>query len=169
MKLDIKSQQVKEVKEKLKSSQAFFISHNLGVAAGDMSALRKELKKNDAELKIVKNTLVRRALEDLDYKDQILDDVKGPTVIAFSYGDPVNVAKAILKLENLKLAVKAGMLGKNKLNAKAIEQLSKLPSREELVARVVRTIAAPLSNFMGVMTAVPRNFLTVLTAIKDKK
>jgi large subunit ribosomal protein L10 len=166
-----KKQSVKLVKDKLKSSQAFFITHNLGLKSEEMNSLRKEVRKGEGELKVVKNTILRRALEDFDYKSEILDDITGPVVVAFSYGDPVPVAKAVVKIieDKKKIEIKNGILGTNKIDAKQIESLSKLPGREELIQKFVWTVAAPLSNFMGVLTAVPRDFVNVLTAIKDNK
>ena len=172
-KLDInsKKQCVKTVKEKFDQAQAFFITHNLGLKAGQITALRRELKAHGGEFKVVKNTLIKRAIEGKPYSKDVTDDFEGPVAVAFSYNDPAGVAKALFKYvdEAKTLVVKKGLLGETMLSAKEVEQLSKLPGREELITMMVRTIAAPLQNLMGILTAVPRDFVNVLVAVKDKK
>ncbi len=171
MNINQKKESVKQVREKFEASQAFFITYNLGLKADEMSALRRDVKKSGGELKVVKNTLVRRAIENFEYHKEIDGDLNGPVAIAFSYGDPAAIAKSILKYvdEKNKFAVKSGIMGVNKLTSMQIDALAKLPSREELIARLVRTVAAPLQNFMNVLSAVPRDCVNVLSAIKDKK
>jgi len=169
--INSKKQCVESVKEKFDQAQAFFITHNLGLKAGQITALRKEVKSNGGEFKVVKNTLIKRAIEGKSFSNDFNKEFEGPVAVAFSYKDPVAVAKALFKYvdDSNKLVIKTGCLGQTMLSAKDIEQLSKLPGREELIAKAVRTIAAPLQSFMGVLTAVPRDFLNVLTAVKDKK
>jgi len=166
-----KKETVKQVREKFEASQAFFITHNLGLRADEMTALRRDVRKNGGELKIIKNTLVKRAIEKFEYHKDIDNDLEGPVAIAFSYGDPVGIAKSILKYvdDRNKFEVKSGIMGLSKLTCQQIDALAKLPSREELIARLVRTVAAPLQNFMNVLSAVPRDCVNVLSAIKDKK
>jgi large subunit ribosomal protein L10 len=169
--INSKKECVKNVKEKFDKAEAFFITHNLGLKADQITALRKDVKSQGGEFKVVKNTLMKRAVEGKSYGNDISKDFEGPVAVAFSYKDPVAVAKALYKYvdDSKKLLVKTGFLGQTMLSAKDIEQLSKLPGRDELIAKAVRTIAAPLQSFMGVLTAVPRDFLNVLTAVKDKK
>jgi len=171
--LDInsKKQCVENVKEKFDQAQAFFITHNLGLKSGQITALRRDIKNQGGEFKVVKNTLIKRAIEGKSYSNDISKDFEGPVAVAFSYKDPAAVAKALFKYidGSKKLLVKTGFLGQTMLSAKDIELLSKLPGRDELIAKAVRTIAAPLQSLMGVLTAVPRDFLNVLTAVKDKK
>lgn len=171
MNINEKKQTVQEVREKFEKSQGFFITHNLGLDAGQISALRKDVRTNGGELKVIKNTLIKRAIENLEHHKDIDADLKGPVAVAFSYNDPAAIAKAILKYvdDKNKFEVKSGMLGTVLLSSSQVAALAKLPSRQELIARTVRTIAAPLQNFMGVLSAVPRDFVNVLTAIKDKK
>ncbi|MFH1223200.1 MAG: 50S ribosomal protein L10 [Pseudomonadota bacterium] len=171
MNINDKKEVVKQTREKFESSQAFFITHNLGLTAAEVTALRKEIRTSGGELKVIKNTLVRRAIGDLSYHKDIDADLNGPVAVAFSYQDPAAVAKAVLKYvdDRKKFEIISGIYGSKKMSAKEIVALSKLPGRKELLTQTVRTIAAPLQNFMGVMSAVPRDFLNVLTAIKGKK
>lgn len=171
MNINEKKQTVQEVREKFEKSQGFFITHNLGLDAGQISALRKDVRTNGGELKVIKNTLIKRAIENLEHHKDIDADLKGPVAVAFSYNDPAAIAKAILKYvdDKNKFEVKSGMLGAVLLSSSQVAALAKLPPRQELLAKAVRTIAAPLQSFMGVLSAVPRDFVNVLTAIKDKK
>lgn len=171
MNINDKKQTVKEVRERFEKSQGFFITHNLGLDAGQISALRKDVRTSGGELKVIKNTLIKRAIENLEHHNDIDKDLTGPVAVAFSYNDPAAIAKAILKYvdDKNKFEVKSGMLGNVLLSSSQVAALAKLPSRQELIATTVRTIAAPLQSFMGVLSAVPRDFVNVLTAIKDKK
>ena len=136
-----------------------------------MTSLRREIKENGGELKVIKNTLIRRAVEDFEYNDDLKNKFTGPTAIAFSYGDPVSIAKSLIKIadSSKRMEVASGLLANKVLSEKEVNALSKLPSRDELIAKTVRTIAAPLTSFVNVLAAVPRNFVNVLTAIKDNK
>ncbi|MCX6112581.1 MAG: 50S ribosomal protein L10 [Proteobacteria bacterium] len=171
MNINDKKQCVEQVKQKFDASRAFFITHNLGLKAADITALRREIKANGGEFKVVKNTLIRKAIAGKPYSKDVDGDLNGPVAIAFSYKDPAAVAKAMVKYidEKNRFQVMTGIMGADKLSSKDVIALSKLPGRDELIATAVRTIAAPLQSFMGVLTAVPRDFLNVLTAIKDKK
>lgn len=171
MNLNEKKELVKQIQSKFSTSCAFFISRNQGLKAEEISSLRRDLKNNHAELKVIKNTITKLAIKDLNYDDKIKEELNGPTAIAFSYGDPVLVAKTLLKVakDTKRFSVASGLLGTRVLTSNEIDALAVLPSKEELIAKTVRTIAAPLSSFMTVMTAVPRNFLNVLNAVKEQK
>jgi large subunit ribosomal protein L10 len=169
--LNEKKELVQEVKSKFEASQGFFITRNLGLNAAEIANLRKDLRGAKGEFKVIKNTLTRIVVKDLGYNG-VDKDLNGPTAVAFSVGDPAAIAKALIKISkdtNNKLEIASGYLGKTLLSAKDVEALSSLPSKKELVQLAVSTIAAPLQNFMGVLSAVPRDFMNVLTAIKDKK
>jgi large subunit ribosomal protein L10 len=169
--LNEKKELVKNVENKFKTSQAFFISHNNGLKAHELTLLRKELKLNNAELKVIKNTIIRRAIKNLNYDEQIKNQFNGPTTLAFTYGDPVLVAKSLIKTvkETKRFSITSGLLGNKILKSSDIDLLASLPSKEELIAQTVRTIAAPIASFMTVLSAVPRDFMNVLNAIKEKK
>ncbi len=171
MNLNEKKELVKSVETKFKSSLAFFISHNNGLKANEISTLRKELKASDAELNVVKNTITRLAIQSFNYDEKIKNELKGPSTVTFSYGDPVLAAKALLKVvkSTKRFSIASGLLGNRVLSSEDIDALALLPSKEELIAKTVRTVAAPLSSFMTVLSGVPRNFMNVLEAIKEQK
>jgi len=168
--LEEKKRVVEELKEKINSSNAQILVDLCGLTVEETTEIRKELKKLDARVQVVKNTLAKIAAEDTSLK-AIEDHFRGPTAIVFSYGDPVEVIKKIVKFEKdlEKLDVKAGVLEGKPLTREQIIEVSKLPSREVLLAKVVGTVQAPLYGFVGVLAANLRNLIGVLYAIKEAK
>lgn len=171
MLLNEKQTYVEDLKDKFSRSDAFFLVSNNGVTANKMNELRKQLRENGGELQIVKNTLTKRAISKFAYNEDLSSFLSGPVGVAFSYSDPVAVAKILTKAmdDGLKIDFSVGYLNEDKLEKTQIEALAKLPSREELLGQLVRTIAGPLRNFVSVLAAVPRDFVGVLNAIKDNK
>jgi large subunit ribosomal protein L10 len=100
-----------------------------------------------------------------------MDGVVGPTLVTFAYGDPAAAAKIMHKFaqDNEALKLKESLMGVKRIEASGIEELAKLPSKEVLVAKLLGTMNAPVQNFVGVLAAVPRSLVTVLSAIEKKK
>jgi len=100
-----------------------------------------------------------------------MDEVVGPTLVAFAFGDPAAAAKVIHKFaqDNEALKLKDSLMGTKRIDASGVEALAKLPSKEVLMAQVLGTMNAPIRNFVGVLAAVPRGLVTVLSAIEKKK
>lgn len=161
---------VKDLAEKLKNSKAAVFAEFKGLAVKDMTALRKELRKNGVDFKVLKKTLINLALKDagIEAKD---NNLEGQIAIAVSSGDEVAAAKIIADFakanENLKIA--GGILGKDILSKEEAVALSKLPSKEELLAKFVGSINAPVSGFVNVLAGNIRNFVQVIKAISDNK
>jgi large subunit ribosomal protein L10 len=166
-----KKVQVEDIKKLFEGCTAVFLVNNRGLKAGDIAGLRSQIKKNGGEIKVMKNTLLKLAIKGSQYEANLGDFLSGPTAVTFSRQDPAGVAKVLVGLvdDNKPLEIKSGLLGAIRISVADIKKLAKLPGKKELIGRTVRTIAAPLSNFMGVLSAVPRDFLGVLVAIKDKK
>jgi len=101
----------------------------------------------------------------------LMDGVVGPTLVAFAYGDVAAAAKVVHKFaqDNEALKLKDSLMGKKRIVAADIEQLASLPSKEVLIAKMLGTLNAPITNFVGVLAAVPRSLVTVLAAIEKKK
>ena len=161
---------VAEFAEKLKEAKAAFLADYRGLDVEQANDLRNKLREVGVEYRVVKNTLLRLAAKDTDAV--CLDEhLSGPTAIALVNDDPVAPAKALVefakKYEIFEL--KAGMLEGKLLDAAAIKALSDLPSREELLGKMLGSMSAPATNFVGVLAAVPRSFVQVLAAIKDQK
>lgn len=132
--------------------------------------LRKRLKKTGAELKIAKKTLLKRAIESVGLA---LDPRKleGEVGIIFGYENQVETAKILQKFkkENETLQILAGFLDKKLVTGADVIALAKLPSREQLLAMFVGTLAAPVRNLLNVLQGNQRKLVVVLTKINDKK
>ena len=168
--LEEKKKIVEELKEKITSSNAQILVNLCGMTVEDTTQIRKELKKLDARVQVVKNTLAKIAAEDTVLKP-VEEHFRGPTAIVFCYGDPVTVIKSLVKYEKdfEHFNIKAGVLEGKPLTKEQLVEVSKLPSREVLVAKVVGTIQAPLYGLVGVLAANLRNLIGVLYAIKQAK
>lgn len=161
---------VAEFAEKLKVAKAAFLADYRGLNVEQANALRRKLQSVGVEYRVVKNTLLRLAAKDTAVA--CLDDyLVGPTAIALVTADPVAPAKALVdfaKLNNV-FELKAGMLDGKLLAVGDIKALAELPSREELIAKMLGSMSAPASNFVGVLAAVPRALVCALAAIRDQK
>jgi large subunit ribosomal protein L10 len=168
---DSKQQVVAELHDKLKRAQAVFLADFRGMSVGKATDLRNELRKAGVEYKVVKNTLLELASRETD-KTSLSPYFKGPTAVALTYTDPVSAAKVLsrfAKEQQLVFKLKAGVLSGKPISVQDIQSLADMPSREVLIAKLLGTMQAPTSNFVGVLAAVPASFVRALSAIKDKK
>lgn len=165
-----KEQVVAELAAKLANAKATFLADYRGLNVEQVNALRGELRKAGVEYQVVKNTLLRLAAKDTGA--ECLDaHLAGPTAIAIAGADPVAPAKILSEFAkaNAKFELKAGALDGKLLSIDDIKALAELPSREVLLGKLLGTLNAPVSNFVGVLAAVPRSLVQVLAAIQDKK
>jgi len=169
-----KTELATELREKLSKAPVAFFADYKGVTAPQADNLRHLLRATKTEVKVIKNNIARLVTKDGSLGEdakQLLDSTVGPTMIAFSYGDPAAAAKVISKFaqENEAFKLKDSLMGRARLDAAGIEELAKLPSKEVLLAKLLGTLNAPITNFVGVLAAVPRGLVTVLAAIEKKK
>ncbi|MCL0062656.1 50S ribosomal protein L10 [Peptococcaceae bacterium] len=166
-----KEEIVAEVKEKIENSQAVIVAGYRGITVGQMTSLRAEMRKAGCEIKVIKNTLAKLALNDLNITG--LDEYfVGPTIVTFAKDNPVDTAKILKKFNkevNEGLEIKAVLLEGKVIDKKEVENLASLPSREVLIAKVLGGMQAPLYGFAGVLSANLRNLVYVLEAIRKKK
>ena len=170
MKIENKKQIVEDLKEKFATTKVVIVTDYKGLNVAQMTELRRKLNEANVEYKVVKNTLLKRASEGTDAK--LLTDVfKGPSGIAFSFDDPVAPAKVLTQFakDNDKLEIKAGVMDGKIMDLDAITALSKLPSREELLAQVLSAMNAVPAGLVRALADVPRRMVNVLNAIKDQK
>jgi large subunit ribosomal protein L10 len=161
---------VAELAEKLKGTKAAFLADYRGLDVEKANMLRRKLQSVDVDYRVVKNTLLRFASSGTP-SACLVDYLKGPTAIALVNDDPVAPAKALVEFAKLYKAfeLKAGMLDGKLLSVDDIKALADLPSREQLLAKMLGSMSAPATNFVGVLAAIPRSFVQVLAAIKDQK
>ncbi len=164
-----KVQAVADIKERLDAAQAVFLTEYAGLSVKDQQDLRRELKANEAEMKVVKMTLARLAADDLS--DELTDLLFGPTSLTFADGDPAAAAKALKTFarDHSVLVIKGGMLGSEFLSPERISALADLPARDVLLASIAGTFAAPMSQMAGLLAALPRNAATAFQQLLGKK
>ena len=166
-----KQQVVAEMHDKLQRAKAVFLADFRGMNVGKATELRNELRKASVEYKVVKNTLLDLASRDTD-KESLQPHFTGPTAVALSYDDPVAAAKVLsrfAKEQQATFKLKAGVLTGKPITVLDIQALADLPSRDVLLAKLLGTIKAPVSNFVCVLAAVPGSFVRALDAIKNQK
>lgn len=163
-----KEQEVAALKERFENNETLIVTHNLGLTVTQMTELRNELRKEGASFKVTKNTLAKRALEGTQFAE-LGDMFSGPTGVAMSQ-DPVAAAKAVQKFAegNKKLVIVGGALGSQIMDLKGIEQLSKLPSLDELRSKIVGVLKAPAQKVAGVVQAPASQLARVVGAYAAK-
>jgi large subunit ribosomal protein L10 len=162
---------VAEVAERAARATAMYFADFTGLTVEEATELRREFRKAGVEYRVVKNTLAKKALEQLTGYDRVFEKLVGPTGIAFSYNDAVAPAKIIKKFSEKsgKLKLKAAILEKQVFDGSRLDELSKLPTRAELMAGVLGSIQAPMTGIVGAIGAVMRDLVNVIDAIEKKK
>ena len=167
--LDQKKQVVEDVSAVVGNAQATVIAEYRGMTVEQMKVLRREAYDNNVYVKVVKNTLLKRAVKETEHS--CLDDLLvGPLAFAASE-DPVAVAKVLNKYakEYDALEIKAGSMNGQLLSEGEIKALAQLPSRDELLAKLMGTMQAPAAKFVQTLNEIPTKFARGLAAVRDDK
>ena len=167
-----KAERISQLSDNLSRAKATFLVDFNGMDVEQVTSLRKGLRKIDAEMKVVRNTLARLALKDHPDADAALEgEFVGTNAFVFAYEDPSASAKALSEfskeVEQLKL--KTGVMEGQKLDEAKIKYLATLPGKDELRAQLLSVMLMPATNAVRVMNAVPSGFLNVMNAYKDSK
>ncbi|MCD4742149.1 MAG: 50S ribosomal protein L10 [Desulfobacteraceae bacterium] len=165
-----KKELVKRLQKQLSDAEISILVDYKGIDVESMTELRAQLRKENVSMEVVKNTILNRASEKTG-SALLKDYYSGPNAIVTSVDDPVAPAKILVNFakDNEKLEIKAGTLDGVLLDVAAIKQLSKMPSKDELLGKFVCTINQVPTSFVRVLNEVPRSFVSVLSAIKDQK
>ncbi len=171
MSLNLQEKQavVAEVAKQVAGAQAIVMVENRGMAVADMTRLRAKARASGVYFRVVKNTLVRRAVAETPFA-ALADRMVGP--LAYGIGsDPVALAKVLNDFAkgNDKFVITGGAMPGQVMSAKDISALASLPSREELVARLLGTMQAPIVKFVRTLNEVPGRFVRTLAAVRDAK
>lgn len=160
-----KMQEVQEITELLKGSSLTILTHYRGLSVTDMQTFRKNLRESGASFRVVKNTLTGIAADNAEM-GYIREYLEGPTAIVTSGEDPVGPAKATREFARTSriLEIRAGVLDGALVSADEVERLATLPSREELLAKVVGGLNAPLAGMVGVLSGPIRSLAYLLQA-----
>ncbi len=161
---------VGELQDKFSKAQIAVVTDYRGLTVQVFQKLRQELHKGDAEVRVAKNTLLRRAVQGTSF-EPMAEFFKGATAITVANDDPVPVAKALVDFakENPTLEIRGGILDGKAINLEGLTALSKLPSREILLSQLLACMQAVPGNFVQVLAGVPRKMVNLLQAVKDQK
>ncbi len=166
-----KEQIIAEIQEKVLKAQGMFFTDFAGITVQNINELRNEFRKAGVEYKVVKNTLAKKALQNVTGYDEVYDKLVGQTGIAFAYDDAAAPAKIIKKFKekNEKLKLKAAVLEKQVYDGSKLDVLAALPTRAEVIAGILGSLNSPISGVVGAINAVMRDLVGVIDAIEKKK
>jgi large subunit ribosomal protein L10 len=160
---------VKELRERLAAAENLIFTDYAGLTVGEITKLRGELRKDGNTYSVVKNTLFRIAAGDV--ASQLQDVLAGPTGIVFAGADPIAPAKALKTFSDTvkKIGVKAAYIDGKIVPASEVNALALLPSKPELVAKLVGSLASPLRGFVTVLSGNLSGLARVLHAVREQK
>jgi large subunit ribosomal protein L10 len=161
---------VQELRDRLAGAQNLFLTDFAGLTVAEITKLRGELRKNGNSYAVVKNTLFKIAAGE-DVAKALGAFLAGPTGIVFAGSDPVAPAKAIKQFadDSKKLGIKAAYIDGQLVDAKQVNALASLPSRIELIARLVGSLASPMRGLVTVLSGNQSGLVRVLNAIREQK
>jgi large subunit ribosomal protein L10 len=165
-----KVEEVEFIRKVLEDSTAAIIADYRGLNVKSISILRKRLREANSGIRVVKNTLLKRAAQGLP-AEELVKDLEGPTALAYTEADPVDVAKTLTTFarESKILAIKGGVADGHLMNPAQLLAFAALPPRQVLLAQVVGGLQAPLSSLVGTMQRLYADFVYTLQSVADKK
>ena len=167
--LEQKQAVVAEVAAQLAKAQAVIVAEYRGLDVARVTQLRAKARKSGLYLRVLKNTLARRAVKGTPF-EQLSDQMVGPLMYGIA-ADPVAGAKVIAEFakENELFVIRGGAMANTKMSDKDVKALALLPSREELLAKLMGTMQAPVAKLVRTMNEVPGKFVRTLAAYRDSK
>ena len=170
IRLEDKKAIVAEVNEAASGALSLVLADYRGVTSGDMTALRKRAREQQVYLRVVRNTLAKRAIEGTEY-ECVREVLVGPTLFAFSMEEPGAAARLLKEFAKEKEAfeVKALAVGGELIGAEQIDRLASLPTRDEALAMLARTINAPIVKLARTLNEIPSKVTRAVAAVRDQK
>ena len=167
--LEQKQATVSEVQTKLVGAQSVIVAEYRGLNVERVTQLRSKARKSGVYLRVLKNTLARRAVKGTPF-EKLSDQMVGPLAYGIS-DDPVAAAKVLhaYAKKNEKLVIKGGMMPNYLMSAKEVGNLASMPSRDELLAKLLGTMQAPIAKFVQTLNEVPSRFVRTVAAVRDQK
>jgi len=167
--LEQKQAVVSEIAAQLANAQAVIVAEYRGVNVEAVTGLRAKARQSGLSLRVLKNTLARRAVAGTPF-EKLADQLVGPLLYGIT-ADPVSGAKVLAEFakENEAFVIKAGAMQNNLMSEADIKMLASLPSREELLAKLVGTMQAPIAKFVRTLNEVPSKFVRTLAAVQAAK
>ena len=160
---------IEEVSAQVAQAGSIVLAEYRGLTVEKITQLRKQARESGVYLRVLKNTLVRRAVKDTPY-EKLADQMVGPLMYGIS-ADPVAPAKLIASVAkaNDQLVVKGGAMPNVVMDVAGVQALATMPSREELLAKLLGTMQAPVATFVRTLNEVPTKFVRGLAAVRDKQ
>lgn len=164
-----KAAQIEAVSALVAQAQSIVLAEYRGLNVESVTRLRKQARSQGVQLRVLKNTLARRAVNDTPFAG-LAEKMVGPLVYGFS-PDPVAAAKVLSNFakDNDKLVVKGGAMPNFLIDEKGVKALATMPSRDELLAKLMATMQAPISQFVRTLYEVPARLVRTLAAVRDAK
>ena len=160
---------IDEVSAEVAKAQAIIVAEYRGLTVGKATQLRKQARGAGVYLRVLKNTLARRAVQGTPF-EVLSDKMVGPLIYGIG-PDPVAVAKVLSSFakDNDKLVIMGGAMANFAMDVNAVKALATMPSREELLSKLLGTMQAPIAQFVRTLNEVPTKFVRGLAAVRDQK
>jgi large subunit ribosomal protein L10 len=167
--LEQKQAVVSEIAAQLAKAQAVIVAENRGLPVGVVTGLRAKARKSGLYLRVLKNTLARRAVKGTPF-EKLAEQMSGPLMYGIAQ-DPVAGAKVLSEFakDNELFVIKGGAMPNAMMSVKDVKALATMPSREELLAKLVGTLQAPIAKLVRTMNEVPGKFVRTLAAVQAAK
>lgn len=166
-----KNNKVEEIKESISKAKVAIVSDYRGLSVADITDLRRRLQKEDGDYTVVKNTLAKIAIKDTQFEG-LEEFLNGPSAIAFGFGDEVAPAKVILKyLKEAKKTneVRGGVLDGKVVSANDVKEISNLPSKQELLAKIMGSLNSPAQGIANTLNGVTRALVIAMEEVRKQK
>ena len=170
IRLEDKQQIVSEVNQAANSALSAVLADYRGVAVGNLTELRKTARENKVYLRVVRNTLLKRAVAGTEF-ECIQEVLIGPTILAFSQEDPGAAARVLKDFakENDNFEIKALSVGGKLLEASQIDVLAKLPTHDQALSILMSVMLAPVTKLARTLNEVPSKVTRAVAAVRDQK
>jgi large subunit ribosomal protein L10 len=166
-----KNDKIEDIKESISNAKVAIVSDYRGFSVADITELRRRLQKENGDFAVVKNTLAKIAIKDTQFEG-LEEFLKGPSAIALGYGDEVAPAKIMLQyLKEAKKTneVKGGVLDGKAISANDVKEISNLPSKQELIAKIMGSLNAPASGIANATNGVMRGLVIAMEEVRKQK
>lgn len=160
---------VDEIGAEVAQAQSIIVAEYRGLEVGSITALRRQARQSGVYLRVLKNTLARRAIAGTPFEG-LSDKMVGPLIYGISK-DPVSAAKVLSDFakSNDKLVIKAGAMPNFVMDTNGVKALASMPSREELLSTLMATMQAPVTQFVRTLNEVPGKFVRTVAALRDER
>lgn len=165
-----KNEKIQEIKKSIENAKVAIVTDYRGYTVSEITDLRRQLQKESADYTVVKNTLAKIAIKGTPF-ESLESYLQGPNAVAFGFGDQVAPAKVITQF--IKKAKKGqiigGVIDGKPLTPKEVQQLAELPSKEELIAKILGSLNSPASGLVMAMSGVARSLVIAMEEVRKQK